>query len=45
MRTVALVLLVLAAGCAGLKKPTPPEQTPRGFPQPGSPFPYNSPGW
>jgi hypothetical protein len=45
MRAAALVLALLLAGCAELKAGTPPEQMPRGFSQPGSPYPYNSPGW
>jgi len=40
--TAALLLLGLAA-CE--TNPVAPDQLPRGFPQPGSPFPYNSPGW
>jgi hypothetical protein len=38
---VAILLFVLAA-CAGMENP---EQLPRGFTQPGSPFPFNSTGW
>ena len=37
------VLLLLVAACNG--QPVAPDQLPRGFPQPGSPYPYNSPGW
>jgi hypothetical protein len=45
MRRVALILLLAATGCAALGPPPTPEQMPRGFSRPGSPYPYNSPGW
>lgn len=43
-RLLALGLLLAAASCANLE-PATPGQLPRGFSQPGSPFPYNSTGW
>jgi hypothetical protein len=42
MKALAAILLVLLTACAGMENP---EQLPRGFSQPGSPYPYNSPGW
>jgi len=41
-RLAALIVLLALASCAGMETP---EQLPRGFPQPGSPFPYNGTGW
>jgi hypothetical protein len=43
LRVIAAILLLGLASC--VQKPVAPDQTPRGFPQPGSPYPYNSPGW
>ena len=44
LRLIAAILLLLGlASCA--ENAIKPDQLPRGFPQPGSPFPYNSPGW
>jgi hypothetical protein len=42
MKVMAAILLLVLAGCAGMENPA---QLPRGFSQPGSPFPYNSTGW
>jgi hypothetical protein len=42
-RLLVVILLVGLASCA--QSAVTPDQVPRGFPQPGSPFPYNSPGW
>jgi len=41
-RLIGLVVLLSLAACAGMENP---DQLPRGFSQPGSPFPYNSTGW
>ena len=43
VKWLAVLLLLNQAACTA--NPTTPEQLPRGFSQPGSPFPYNSPGW
>ena len=43
MKACVAILFVLLAACAVPKKN--PETLPRGFSQPGSPFPYNSTGW
>jgi hypothetical protein len=42
MRAFIAILLLFLAACAGIDNP---QQLPRGFSQPGSPFPYNSTGW
>ena len=42
MKAIAATLFVLLSACAGMENP---EQLPRGFSQPGSPYPYNSTGW
>jgi hypothetical protein len=41
-RFIAAGVLVLLAACETLPQAGP---MPRGFSQPGSPFPYNSTGW
>jgi hypothetical protein len=43
LRLIAAILLLGLASCA--ENAIKPDQLPRGFPQPGSPFPYNSTGW
>jgi hypothetical protein len=47
MKTIASAILLLAiAGCANMEVGVQQQGTlPRGFSQPGSPFPYNSSGW
>jgi len=40
---MAAILLLGLASC--VEYPVKLDQTPRGFPESGSPFPYNSPGW
>jgi hypothetical protein len=48
MKTIvsAILLLLALAGCANMEVGVQQQGTlPRGFSQPGSPFPYNSPGW
>jgi hypothetical protein len=42
MKALIAIALLLLAACAGMETP---QQLPRGFSQPGSPFPYNAPGW
>jgi len=41
----ATLLLLSLAGCPDMEVRVQSEPMPRGFSQPGSPFPYNSPGW
>ena len=43
-RLLLSILLLVLSGCAGMDSQSP-QSLPRGFPQPGSPFPYNSTGW
>ena len=48
MKTIlpAILLLLALAGCANMEVGVQQQGTlPRGFSQPGSPFPYNSSGW
>jgi len=47
MKTIpsAVLLLLALAGCADMQVGVQSQPAPRGFSQPGSPFPYNSPGW
>jgi len=42
VKTLVSILFVFLTACAGMENP---QTLPRGFTQPGSPFPYNSTGW
>jgi len=42
---IAAILLLNLAGCPDMEIRVQSDAMPRGFSQPGSPFPYNSPGW
>jgi len=42
---IATLVLLGFAGCADMEVGVQSGPAPRGFPQQGSPFPYNSPGW
>ena len=48
MKTIlsTILLLLVLAGCANMEVGVQQQGTlPRGFSQPGSPFPYNASGW